>query len=175
FGFVPPTEVVDAQTLSTSTVQPSDVIVDVVLRPEPTVEPSGRAPGQPGQDDGGVALARFVHQPPLVATVGDDLVRAAHVAGLGAGGGVRVPADLDPQDLQCSAVSGPEKVVEHPATLGFRIVDEQPGRSPGRQRSHTVEDPSGRSGVQRDDLRHIWSLPRGRRSERARILLFLYT
>src|SRR5690606_17196924 len=140
---VPSAEVVDPQSALPSTFEPRDVLLDVVLRPEAAVDPARGAPGQSGQRDRPVATPRLLHQPPLVASTGIDLAAPTTGARLGAGRGVDVTTDLDPEDLQGGSDPRREEQVEDPAARGLGVVDQEPRRRTRRERTDAVEPSSG--------------------------------
>jgi hypothetical protein len=127
-ALVPAAEVADVDAVALGAVQPGDVIVDHVLRPEvAAADPAGRGPGQGDDADVRVAGQGLLAEPELVAHVAVDVPADVLVAGLGAVGGVGVAADLELQQLNRGAVAGLEQVVEDLGALWLGVVDEEAG------------------------------------------------
>ena len=131
--------------------------VGVILRIEfPAADPAGRAPLEHVEDDSRIALLRFLHQPPLVAALEklrpwvQELLPRPRDARLAAVGGIHVAANLDLQVLERRAVIRLEKEVENLATLRLWIINQQPRRRPGTERTEAFERAAGLAGVERD-------------------------
>ena len=134
--------------------EPLNDVVDHLLRPVVAVaDPGGRAPGQRGELNVGVARAGLLHEPPLVAAVVVLIGCGVAVAGLGPVGGVHVGPDLDLEDLDAGAVVGLEEVVEGLAALRLGIVDQQARVAAATaDGADAVEDTTGAGGIDDDGL-----------------------
>ncbi len=69
-------------------------------------DPSWGSPRKSVKDDVGIALAGFLHQPPLIATSVVVVVRRAHVTWLRTVGRINVATDFDLEVLKSRAVTG---------------------------------------------------------------------
>jgi len=110
--------------------------------------PNLARPRKDFENDVGIALVGFGHEPAFVTSGGGVVGGGAHGAWLGAVGGVDIGADFDLEMLERSAVVRLEKIVENLAALRFWIVDEQTrgssGAGCGQGRRKRVQSPRRR-------------------------------
>ena len=119
----------------------------VLESPGVASNPRRKSPRKPIKLDGGVARFRLFHQPPLVPPVVVFIIKRVHVARLRAVRALRVPANLNLEDVQ-RAKRGVEEDVEQLRPLRLRVGRQQHRRrAAATQAANPVQGTASRLGA----------------------------